>query len=153
MATAFRHLPFRFILNEYGKDRFIKDWPTIRKEFRSDEPLDQKPLAIFDAIWGIWTIGDSQYPVSSYVAGLSKKRRAILRLIVKHPGISVYRLSLKQGREYSSVHKDVNRLIQQELLDAVVIRTPTGRTQKKLSAPHSINFRLLQRQQDLSSSK
>ena len=138
VATAFRHLPMKFILTEYTEHRFIKDWPQIRKEFKNSEPLDQKPLAVYDAIWGLWCVGDSQYPVSSEVARISKKRKDILRLVIDMPGESIYDIAKKQCRDYSSVYKDVKYLIDKGLLDATVTKS-SGRTIKKLTAPHSIN--------------
>ncbi len=141
MATAFRHLPMKFILEEYGKGRFIHDWPTIRNEFSLDQPLDHRPLETYDAIWGIWCVGDSQYPVSSKVARLSKRRKQIMRLIINEPDISIYSLAKKQSRDYSSVHKDVKYLIAQGLLDSEVTKS-NGRTIKKIFAPDSINTRL-----------
>ncbi|MYI88693.1 MAG: hypothetical protein F4082_00025 [Gammaproteobacteria bacterium] len=142
VATSFRHLPMNFILEEYGKDRFIRDWPKIRSEFNFDQPLDQKPLETYDAIWGLWCVGDSQYPVSSAVARLSKRRKHIMRLVINEPGISIYSLAKRQNRNYSSVYKDVKYLIDLNLLDTTVAKS-RGRIIKKIVAPDSINTRLV----------
>ena len=142
VATSFRHLPMKFILEEYGKDRFIRDWPKIRSEFSFDQPLDQKPLETYDAIWGLWCVGDCQYPVSSTVARLSKRRKQIMRLTINEPGISIYSLAKRQSRNYSSVYKDVKYLIDRNLLDATAAKSH-GRTIKKIVAPDSTNTRLV----------
>ena len=144
VATAFRHLPMKFILEECEKDRFIRDWPKIRSEFSVDQPLDLKPLETYDAIWGLWCVGDCQYPVSSTVARLSKRRKQIMRLTINEPGISIYNLAKKQSRDYSSVYKDVKYLIDQRLLDATAAKS-RGRTIKKIVAPDSINTRLVRK--------
>ncbi len=142
VATAFRHLPMKFILEEHGKERFIRDWPKIRSEFSFDQPLDQKPLETYDAIWGLWCVGDCQYPVSSTVARLSKRRKQIMRLAINEPGISIYSLAKQQSRNYSSVYRDVKYLIDRRLLDATMAKS-CGRTIKKIVAPDSINSRLV----------
>lgn len=142
VATAFRHLPMKFILEEYGKDRFIRDWPKIRSEFSFDQPLDLKPLETYDAIWGLWCVGDCQYPVSSTVARLSKRRKQIMRLTINEPGISIYSLAKEQSRDYSSVYKDVKYLIDRKLLDATAAKS-RGRTIMKMTAPDSVNTRLV----------
>ncbi len=143
VAIAFRHLPMQFMLEEYGKDRFIRDWPKIRSEFSFDQPLDQKPLETYDAIWGLWCVGDCQYPVSSTIARLSKRRKQIMRLVINEPGISIYSLAKKQSRNYSSVYKDVKYLIDRRLLEATAAKS-RGRTIMKIVAPDSINTRLVQ---------
>ncbi len=141
VATAFRHLPLNFIINEYGQARFIKDWPEIRKDFHDDAPLDQKPLNAFDVIWGLLAVGDSQYPVSSTISNISKKRRDILRQAIEVPGISVYELAKKQKRDYSSVYRDVRYLINKTLIKAIK-GFKNGRAQKKICVPDSMNTQL-----------
>ncbi len=109
-VQSFIHLPMDWLLEEIGEERFISIWPEVRRGFDKDSPLEASTLDAWDAIWGVKAAGDSQYPVSSEVAGLPKMRREVLRAIVCNPGISIYDLAKRLKRDYSRVLKDVHLL-------------------------------------------
>lgn len=141
LKTSFEHMPSPLLIREMGEKEFIKRWPSIRKLFDANNPGEYKRLLLFDAIWGILTTGDSRYPVSEQTASLSKGRLQILREVVRHPGVSIYTLSRKLGRDYSRIFKEVKMLASQKLLEIKKDRI-RGRNVSRLFARHSINTEL-----------
>ena len=69
-------------------------------------------------MWGMIAAGDSQYPVDPDVAMISRKRREILQLIVRNPGISAYSVAKKTGRDYSRIYKDIQTLIEKGMIES-----------------------------------
>lgn len=115
---SFHYLPMRWLLREIGEDRFIDVWPGIRSEFSTTSPGERTARDAWDAVWGLLAVGDSQYPVDPHVAGLSRKRREILRFIVCNPGISAYAVARKMKRDYSRVYKDIRELVEKGMIEA-----------------------------------
>ena len=134
-------MPAALLISEIGEKEFIKRWPAIRPLFNSQSTNEQKRILLFDSIWGILTARDSQYPVSEKIASLSKGRRQLLQETVNDPGLSIYSLSRRVGRDYSRVFKDVKMLVSLDLLD-IVDDQVQGRRISKLFSRESINTKL-----------
>jgi len=140
-VLSFLHLPMAWLLEEIGEDRFISIWPEVRKGFSMDLPLEKTAIEAWDALWGVMAVGNSQYPVSSEIARLPRKRREVLKTIVCNPGISVYELAKRLRRDYSRVFKDV----QQMTAIGEVENCPdpySSRKARRLLPLNSINTRL-----------
>jgi len=142
LKTSFEHMPASFLVNEIGKKGFAKRWPVIRKLFDPNNANEQKRILLFDSIWGIITTGDSQYPVSGKIVSLSKGRLLLLQETVNCPGLSIYALSRKVGRDYSRVFKDIKTLVSQNLVD-IKEDLVQGRKISKLFSRESINTKLV----------
>jgi hypothetical protein len=126
------------LLKEIGEERFIAIWPEVRKGLNKDLPLEGIALNAWDARWGAKAAGDSQYPVSHEVASLPRMRREVLRTIVCNPGISIYDLAKRTGRDYSRVLKDVRLLA--EMGEVEMRPNPqSSRKAKRLIPVRSIN--------------
>ena len=79
--------------------------------------------------------------VSSGIARLPRMRREALKTIVCNPGISIYDLAKRTGRDYSRVLKDVCLLADMGEIE----NRPDPRSNRKakqLLPVHSINARL-----------
>lgn len=140
-VQSFLHLPMDWLIKEIGEDRFIHIWPEVRKEFDAKSPLDKASLNAWDALWGMIAAGDYQYPVSSEIAHLPRKRCEVLKVAVCNPGISIYDLAKKTSRNYSRVYKDVQQLIKMGEIE-VRPRQGASRKAKQLIPVRSINARL-----------
>lgn len=140
-VQAFLHLPMGWLLEEIGPEKFTSIWPEVRKEFTADSPFEKTVMGAWDAIWGVMAAGDSQYPVSSKIARLSRMRREVLRTIVRNPGISVYDLAKKTQRDYSRVSKDVCLLTEMNEIESRP-DPQSNRKAKHLLPIHSINLHL-----------
>jgi hypothetical protein len=81
-VQSFLHLPMDWLREEIGDEKFITIWPEVRKGFGKNTPLEASYLDAWDAIWGVIAAGDSQYPVSTEVARLSRMRRKVLKTVV-----------------------------------------------------------------------
>ncbi len=127
-VQSFLHLPIDWLLSELGDEKFISVWPQVRGEFSSESPFELTMRDAWDALWGVKVAGDSQYPVSSELAGLPGKRREVLKAVVRNPGISVYALARELGRDYSRVFKDVRLLIEMKEIQA----RPDARSKRKI---------------------
>jgi len=137
-CQSFRHLPMRFLLQEVGKDHFVRIWPELHNSLSEDSPEDKRARDAWDALWGMMTVGDSQYPVSSAVSNLSKKRREVMRLIVGNPGTSAYGIAKITGRDYSRVHKDISMLMDMGIVNAIEGKDLI-RKRRQLIPVHSVN--------------
>lgn len=140
-VQSFLRLPMDWLLGELGDEKFISIWPDVRNEFKMDAPFEIMVRDAWDAIWGVMAAGDSQYPVSTEVARLSRMRREVLKTVVRNPGISIYDLAKRLNRDYSRVFKDVHLLVG---IDEIQSR-PDPRSSRKanhLLPVHSINARL-----------
>ena len=140
-VQSFLHLPMDWLLGELGDEKFISLWPEVRKEFSTDSPFETAMRDAWDAIWGVMTAGDSQYPVSSEIARLPRMRREVLKKVVCNPGISVYDLAKRLSRDYSRVLKDVRLLTEMNEIES----RPNPRSSRKarhLLPVHSINTSL-----------
>jgi len=115
---SFLYLPVRWLLHEIGEERFVEVWPGIRDEFSMDSSEERTAVNAWDAVWGMIAAGDSQYPVDPDVAMISRKRREILQLIVRNPGISAYSVAKKTGRDYSRIYKDIQTLIEKGMIES-----------------------------------
>jgi DNA-binding transcriptional ArsR family regulator len=135
---SFLHLPMRWLLKEIGTERFVKIWPLIRYEFRDTSAADWKAKDGWDALWGMITVGDSQYPVTPQVSGLSRKRREIMRLIVRTPGISFYEIAKETKRDYSRVYKDISLLKEMGMVNSIE-KKDSIRKIRQLIPVHSVN--------------
>ena len=109
-VRSFLHLPMDWLLGETGNEKFISIWPEVRKGVSTDSPFETTVRDAWDAIWGVMVTGDSQYPVSSEIARLPRIRREVLKAVVCNPGISMYDLAKRTGRDYSRVYRDVRQL-------------------------------------------
>lgn len=138
---SFLHLPMSWLLKEIGPDRFIKIWPLIRHEFSEKSSADRKVKDGWDALWGIITVGDSQYPVTLQVSVLSKKRREIMQIIVRTPGISSYEIAKETKRDYSRVYKDISMLKELGIVESIE-KKGSVRKMRQLVPVHSVNARL-----------
>ncbi len=141
LVQSFLHLPMDWLLEEIGEERFISVWPEVRKGFNKDSPLEAITLDAWDAIWGVKTAGDSQYPVSAEVASLPKMRREVLKTIVRNPGISTYDLAKRIHRDYSRVLKDVRLLTEMGEVE-MRLDPQSSRKAKRLIPVRSINAAL-----------
>jgi hypothetical protein len=137
-VQSFLHLPMGWLLGELGEEKFLSLWPEVRKELRADLSYESAVRNAWDAIWGVVAAGDSQYPVSPEVAGLSRMRREVLKAVVRNPGISVYGLAKMLSRDYSRVLKDVRLLAE---MDEIQSRPDprSNRRAKQLLPVRSIN--------------
>jgi hypothetical protein len=137
-VQSFLHLPMDWLLSEMGDEKFISIWPEVRKGFLTDSPFETAVLDAWDATWGVMVAGDSQYPVSAGIARLPRMRREVLRAVVCNPGISVYDLAKRIGRDYSRVLKDVRQLVE---MDEIKSRPDphSSRKAKQLLPVRSIN--------------
>ena len=126
---SFLYLPVRWLLQEIGEERFVDVWPEIRSEFNIDSPEERTSVDAWDAIWGMISTGDSQYPVDPDVAMISRKRREILQLVVCNPGISAYSVAKKTERNYSRVYKDIQVLIEKGMVEP---RPKAGSTRREM---------------------
>ena len=140
-VQSFLHLPMEWLLKEIADEKFISIWPEVRKGFDKNKPLEAVSLDAWDAIWGVIAAGDSQYPVSAEVARLPRMRRAVLKTIVRNPGISIYDLAKRLRRDYSRVLKDVRLLAE---MGEIEIRPDpqSSRKAKRLIPARSINAAL-----------
>lgn len=138
---SFLHLPMRWLLKEMETERFVKIWPLIRNEFSKNSASDRRAKDGWDALWGMITVGDSQYPVTPQVSGLSKKRREIMRLIVRNPGISSYEIAKQTKRDYSRVYKDISLLKEMRMVESIE-KEGNLRRVRQLIPVHSVNARL-----------
>lgn len=140
-VQAFLHLPIAWLIGEIGTEKFISIWPEVRKGFAIDSPFEKTVMDAWDAIWGVMVAGDSQYPVSPEIARLPKMRREILKTVVCNPGISVYDLAKRTGRDYSRVLKDVCLLTEMDEIESR--QDPqSSRKAKQLLPMRSINTML-----------
>lgn len=137
-VQSFLHLPMDWLLEEIGDERFVSIWPEVRRGFSMDSPFETTALDAWDAIWGVMAAGDSQYPVSPEVASLPRMRREVLKTVVRNPGISIYGLTKRLKRDYSSVLRDVRLLT--DMGEIEVRPDPdSSRKAKRLIPVRSIN--------------
>lgn len=147
IKTSFERIPSSVLVDEMGENIFINRWPEIRSLFSPANQQDKKRVLLFDGIWGILTTGDSQYPVSSKIAQLSKARRALLAEIVKNPGMPIYKLQKQVARPYSRVFKDVMTLVELSLVN-IEKEVSNGRQVSRLFSTESINTKLYKKLQN-----
>jgi len=138
LKTSFQYLPVNWLLDEFKRQRFIRKWPELRVLFDPGVSMEKKRLQIWDTLWALLTTGDSQYPVSPIVAELGTKRRAFLREVIAHPGITTYELSRMHGRDYSRAYKDQRLLADKNLL-RIREDKRNGRKIHRLYASDSVN--------------
>lgn len=138
---SFLHLPMSWLLQEIGVKRFINIWPEIRGGFRDDSPSDRAARDGWDAVWGMATVGDSQYPVTTDTAELPRKRREIMRLVVTKPGISAYEIAKTTERDYSRVYKDIQLLVCKGMVKSIKKKDSVRRERQLISA-RSVNAHL-----------
>lgn len=140
-VQSFLHLPMDFLREEIGDEKFITIWPEVRKGFDKNIPLEASCLDAWDAIWGVIAAGDSQYPISAEVASIPRMRRAVLKTVVRNPGISIYDLAKRLRRDYSRVLNDVRLLTE---MGEIEIRPDpqSSRKAKQLIPARSINTAL-----------
>lgn len=141
LLQSFRYLPMSWLLQEIGEDRFVKIWPSLRSGFNPVFPEEKTAKDAWDAIWGMIAAGDSQYTVDTAVAGLSRLRREILKLIMCNPGVTAYLIAKETGRSYSRVHKDIQMLIENELVTSRPMPSSV-RKERCLLPKNSINASL-----------
>jgi len=138
---SFLHLPISWLLHETGVKRFINIWPEIRDEFMDDSPSDRIARDGWDAVWGMATVGDSQYPVTLDTAELPRKRREVMRLVVTKPGISAYEIAKATGRNYSRVYKDIQLLVGKHMIISIK-KEDSARRERHLIPARSVNAHL-----------
>ncbi|MEE8387345.1 MAG: hypothetical protein V3R65_02115 [Acidiferrobacterales bacterium] len=138
LKSSFQYLPVDWLLNEFKPQRFIRKWPELRTLFDPAVAMEKSRLQIWDTLWALLTTGDSQYPVSPAVAELGAKRRAFLREVIAHPGITTYELSRKHRRDYSRTYKDQRLLVDKGLL-RIHEDKRNGRKIHRLYASDSVN--------------
>jgi hypothetical protein len=141
LLQSFRYLSMSWLLQEIGEDRFVKIWPSLRSGFNIVSPEEKTARDAWDAVWGMIAAGDSQYPIDPAVAGLSRLRREVLRLVINNPGVTAYSIAKETVRSYSRVHKDIRMLIENGM---VAPRPMPGSVRKErcLMPKNSINASL-----------
>jgi len=124
--------PMALLRFAMGSEWLVRHWPDLREGFSESDPLETQARDVWDALWGAYAVGDSQYPahLMRTVAHLGKARRRLLREIVVEPGLSVYALAKRLRRDYSRVYKDVRLLETLGLVETREARTPQGRRQR-----------------------
>jgi hypothetical protein len=141
LKSSFQYLPVNWLLDEFKPHRFIRKWPELRMLFDPAVLMEKRRLQIWDTLWALLATGDSQYPVSPAVAELGTKRRAFLREVIAHPGITTYELSRKHGRDYGRAYKDQRLLVDKRLL-WIREEKRNGRKIHRLYASDSVNTAL-----------
>lgn len=139
IVSSFKFLPIRWVVQQIGEEIFIKRWPILRRTLEQEkDPLVMQRIEAWDAVWGILSVGDSQYPIRPEVASLGRKKRDLLRAIVQNGACSAYGLSKSSGRDYSRVYKDVQELAEAGLV-CVRKERAKGRTVNILKPAFSVN--------------
>jgi hypothetical protein len=140
VIPSFKYLPTRWLLDQIGDEGFIRRWPLVRSLLHdSQDPIAMQRLETWDAIWGILSVGDSQYPVIPEIVSLGRKKLGLLRIIVSHGACSTYSLYKISGRDYSRIYKDVQDLVERGLVTVHQKKTAKNRAVNILRAMFSVN--------------
>src|ERR1039457_259704 len=145
IVSSFKYLPMRWLVDHIGEEKFVKRWPLLRGSLEdSRDPLSMQRLEAWDAIWGILSVGDSQYPIRKEIVSLGRKKLDLLKTIVTHGVCSTYDLSKISGRNYSRVYKDVRYLVEGKLVSLTQEKTAENRTVNILRSTLSVNSDLVE---------
>jgi hypothetical protein len=146
VASSFKHLPSRWLVNQIGEETFIKRWPVLREVLQNEnDPIAKQRLDSWDALWGILAVGDSQHPVCPEIGAMGSKKRELLKGVIRCGICSVYDLARSVGRDYSRVYKDVRVLTESGFVSVEQKKTAQNRNVNILRARFSINPELAER--------
>ena len=145
IASSFKYLPMRWLVDQVGEERFVKRWPLLRGSLQDvHDPIAMQRLEAWDALWGILSVGDSQYPIREEIISLGRKKLELLRTIVTHGVCSTYNLAKISGRNYSRVYKDVQYLVEEGLVSSYQGISRENRRVNILRATFSVNSELIE---------
>lgn len=126
IRQSINHMRAADLIALVGRQKFIKDWPSLRDE----AGLNENKKAILDAAWGLYMAGDATFPVSAAVTRFHPKKLGTLRVLAKTNGQdSIYRIAQKTGRNYRRVYDDIMDFVEDGLV-IITTEVRNGRISK-----------------------